>query len=171
MNIFIQALHAFSLGCVSFAGQCYGAKKYKRIDKLAITTILCGGGLILVEAILVTIFPEAVIGIFNSDPAVLAVGRNILLINTWGYLLNAFSDVLINCVKGMGRSIGPTVINLGAKMLPQTIWVWVFFPMHRTIEWLYLSSPISWLISSVVLTIYYICIRKKLDRELVLETA
>lgn len=171
MNIFIQALHAFSLGCVSFAGQCYGAKKYKRIDKLAITTILCGGGLILVEAILVTIFPEAVIGIFNSDPAVLAVGRNILLINTWGYLLNAFSDVLINCVKGMGRSIGPTVINLVAKMLPQTIWVWVFFPMHRTIEWLYLSSPISWLISSVVLTIYYICIRKKLDRELALETA
>ena len=170
MNIFIQALHAFSLGCVSFAGQCYGAKKYKRIDKLAITTILCGSGLILLEALAVTIFPEAVIGIFNSDPAVLRVGKSILLINTWGYLLNAVNDVLINCVKGMGRSIGPTIINLVAKMLPQAIWVWVFFPMHRTIEWLYLSSPISWLISSVVLVIYYICIRKKLDRELALAT-
>ncbi|MBR2311175.1 MAG: MATE family efflux transporter [Oscillospiraceae bacterium] len=171
MNIFIQALHAFSLGCVSFAGQCYGAKKYKRIDKLAITTILCGSGLILLEALVVTIFPEAVIGIFNKDPAVLRVGKAILLINVWGYLLNAVNDVLINCVKGMGRSIGPTVINLTTKLLPQVIWVWVFFPMRRTIEWLYLASPISWLISSVVLAIYYICIRKKLDRELALEAA
>ena len=171
MNIFIQALHAFSLGCVSFAGQCYGAKKYKRIDKLAITTILCGSGLILLEALVVTIFPEAVIGIFNKDPAVLRVGKAILLINVWGYLLNAVNDVLINCVKGMGRSIGPTVINLTTKLLPQGIWVWVFFPMRRTIEWLYLASPISWLISSVVLAIYYICIRKKLDRELALEAA
>ena len=171
MNIFIQALHAFSLGCVSFAGQCYGARKYKRIDKLAITTILCGSGLILVEALVVTFFPDAVIGIFNNDPAVLRVGKTILLINVWGYLLNAVNDVLINCVKGMGRSIGPTIINLTAKMLPQVIWVWVFFPMRRTIEWLYLSSPISWLISSVVLVIYYISVRKKLDRQLALEAA
>lgn len=171
MNIFIQALHAFSLGCVSFAGQCYGAKKYKRIDKLAITTILCGSGLILVEALVVTFFPDAVIGIFNNDPAVLRVGKTILLINVWGYLLNAVNDVLINCAKGMGRSIGPTIINLTAKMLPQVIWVWVFFPMRRTIEWLYLASPISWLISSVVLVIYYISVRKKLDRQLALEAA
>ena len=101
----------------------------------------------------------------------LRVGKSILLINVWGYLLNAVNDVLINCVKGMGRSIGPTVINITTKMLPQLIWVWVFFPMRRTIEWLYLASPISWLISSVVLLVYYICVRKKLDKELALETA
>lgn len=171
MNIFIQAIHAFSLGCVSFAGQCYGAKKYKRIDRLAITTILCGGGLILVEALLVTAFPKQVIGIFNNDPAVLKIGRTILLINTWGYLLNAFSDVLINCVKGMGRSIGPTIMNITANMLPRVLWVLLIFPMHRTIEWLYVCFPVSWLISSVGLVIYYICVRKKLDRELALEIA
>lgn len=170
MNIFIQAIHAFSLGCVSFAGQCYGAKKYKRIDRLAITTILCGGGLILVEALLVTAFPKQVIGIFNNDPAVLKVGRTILLINTWGYLLNAFSDVLINCVKGMGRSIGPTIMNITANMLPRVLWVLLVFPMHRTIEWLYVCFPVSWLISSVGLVIYYTSVRKKLDKELALET-
>lgn len=171
MNIFIQAIHAFSLGCVSFAGQCFGAKKYKRIDRLAITTILCGGGLILAEALLVTAFPNQVIGIFNNDPAVLKVGRNILLINTWGYLLNAFSDVLINCVKGMGKSIGPTIMNITANMLPRVLWTLLIFPMHRTIEWLYICFPVSWLISSVALVIYYICVRRKLDRELKLETA
>lgn len=171
MNIFIQAIHAFSLGCVSFAGQCYGAKKYKRIDRLAITTILCGGGLILAEALIVTAFPHRVIGIFNNDPAVLKVGKTILLINTWGYLLNAFSDVLINCVKGMGRSIGPTVMNISANMLPRVLWVLLIFPMNRSIAWLYVCFPISWLISSVGMVIYYISVRKKLDRELALEMA
>lgn len=171
MNIFMQAIHAFSLGCVSFAGQCYGAKKYKRIDRLAITTILCGGSFLLIEALLVTFFPNAVIGIFNSDPRVLAVGKSILLINAWGYLLNACSDVLLNCVKGMGRSVGPTVINISANMLPRVLWVWFIFPLHRTVEWLQLCMPFSWFISSVALIIYYISVRKKLDRELALETA
>lgn len=171
MNIFMQAIHAFSLGCVSFAGQCYGAKKYKRIDRLAITTILCGGSFLLIEALLVTFFPNAVIGIFNSDPRVLAVGKSILLINAWGYLLNACSDVLLNCVKGMGRSVGPTVINISANMLPRVLWVWFIFPLHRTVEWLQLCMPFSWFISSVALIIYYISVRKKLDRELTLETA
>ena len=171
MNIFMQAIHAFSLGCVSFAGQCYGAKKYKRIDRLAITTILCGGGFLLIEALLVTFFPNAVIGLFNSDPRVLEVGKSILLINAWGYLLNACSDVLLNCVKGMGRSVGPTIMNISANMLPRVLWVWFIFPLHRTVEWLQMCMPVSWLISSVALTIYYIHIRKKLDRELALETA
>ena len=171
MNIFIQAIHAFSLGCVSFAGQCYGAKKYKRIDQLAITTILCGSGLILLEAVLVTIFPNQVIGVFNSDPAVLSVGKTILMFNVWGYLLNTVSDVLINCTKGMGRSIGPTVMNVTTNMLPRALWTLLIFPMHRTVEWLYVCFPVSWLISSVAMVIYYICVRKKLDRELALETA
>lgn len=170
MNIFMQAIHAFSLGCVSFAGQCYGAKKYKRIDRLAITTILCGGSFLLIEALLVTFFPNVVIGIFNSDPRVLEVGKSILMINAWGYLLNAFSDVLINCVKGMGRSIGPTVMNITTNMLPRVLWVWFIFPLHRTVEWLQMCMPFSWLISSVAMTIYYISVRKKLDRKLTLET-
>lgn len=171
LNMLMQALHAFALGCVSFAGQCFGAKKYKRIDKLAMTTVLCGGGMILAEALLVTAFPDAVIGIFNDDPAVLEAGRTLLLINVWGYLLNAVGDVYLNCSKGMGRSIGPTVMNLVGNMLPRIIWVWFFFPMHRTMEWLYLCFPISWLLNSVAQIIYYFCIRKKLDRELALETA
>ena len=125
----------------------------------------------MVEALLVTIFPNTVIGIFNRDPAVLAVGRNILLINTWGYLLNASSDVLINCVKGMGKSIGPTVMNLTANMLPRVLWVLFILPLNRTIEWLYVCYPVSWLICSVALVIYYISVRRKLDAELALETA
>ena len=171
MNIFMQAIHAFSLGCVSFAGQCYGAKKYKRIDRLAITTILCGSSFLLIEALLVTIFPNEVIGIFNSDPRVLEIGKSILLITAWGYLLNAFSDVLINCVKGMGRSVGPTIMNISTNMLPRVLWVWFIFPLNRTVEWLQMCMPASWLISSVAMVIYYICVRKKLDKELTLETA
>ena len=138
---------------------------------MAVTTILCGSGLLLVEAIIVTLFPNAIIGIFNKDPAVLAIGKTILLIQAWGFLLNAFSDVLSNCVKGMGRSIGPTIINIAANMLPRVLWVLLIFPLNRTVTWMYMCFPLSWLISSVTLTVYYIAVRKKLDRELALETA
>ena len=171
MNLFMQALHAFSLGCVSFAGQCYGAKNYKRIDRLAITTILCGCGLMLVEALVVTAFPNAIISLFNNDPEVLKIGKVILMINVWGYFLAAATDVLSNCVKGMSRSVGPTIINLSSNMLPRVLWVLLIFPLYRSVTWLYICYPVSWLISSIALIIYYISVRKKLDRELALETA
>ncbi|MBO5868430.1 MAG: MATE family efflux transporter [Oscillospiraceae bacterium] len=170
LNMLIQALHAFALGCVSFAGQCFGAKKYKRIDQLAITTVLCGGGMILVEALLITVFPEAVIGVFNNDPAVIAAGKTLLLINIWGYLLNAVGDVYLNCSKGMGKSIGPTVMNVVGNMLPRVLWVWFVFPLNRTMEWLYLCFPLAWLVNSVLQIIYYKTVRRKLDLEKTAET-
>lgn len=170
-NMLYQVLHAFALSCVSFAGQCYGAKKYKRIDELAGTTLLCGGGMLTLVALLATLFPEFVIGIFNNDPAVLEAGKSIMLINVWGYLLNAVADVFLNCSKGMGRSVGTTVMNVAGNILPRVIWVWFFFPMHHTIVWLYLCYPISWAISSIAQVTYYIRIRKQLDKQLLQDAA
>lgn len=169
-SITYQVVHAFALASVSFAGQCYGAKKYKRIDRLAGTTLLCGGGLLAVVALVCTFFTDAIIGIFNSDPAVLEIGRTLLVIELWGHLLFMVADVLINCLKGMGCSFGPTVMNVVGNMLPKLLWVWFVFPLHRSFWWLYVCIPISWVCTSLAMLCYYMVVRRKLDRQLALET-
>lgn len=168
-NLVYQIIHGFSLACVSSSGQCYGARKYKRIDQLAIKAILCSGALVAAAAGLMTLFPGFVIGIFNDSPDVIAVGKNILLINSWSYVIYVVSDIYLSCTRGMGRSLGITLMNIAAIIAPRLIWIWFFFPQCRTIEFLYLCYPFSYITSAVAQFIYFKMVRKKVDEQALAE--
>jgi len=168
-SLLYQVMHAFSLANVSFAGQCYGARKYKRIDRLAITSLICCDSIVAVLALLATIFSAGIIGLFNSDPDVIAVGKSVLIINVWSYLIFTISDTYVSCNRGMGRSMGVTLMNIIGIITPRLIWVWVFFPMCRTIEFLQLCYPISFVVSSIAQVAYYRIVRRQLDKQLLQE--
>ncbi|MBR2311176.1 MAG: MATE family efflux transporter [Oscillospiraceae bacterium] len=168
-NLVYQIIHGFSLACVSSSGQCYGAKKYKRIDQLAIKAILCSGALVAAAAGLMTLFPDIVIGIFNDSPDVIAVGKNILLINSWSYVIYVVSDIYLSCTRGMGRSMGITLMNIAAIIAPRLIWIWFFFPSCRTIEFLYLCYPFSYVTSAIAQFIYFKMVRRKVDKQALAE--
>ena len=170
-NLVYQIIHGFALATVSSSGQCYGAKKYKRIDELAIKGTLVCGGLVAAAAALMTLAPGFVIGVFNNSPDVIAVGKNLLLINTWSYLIYAMSDIYLSCTRGMGRSLGITMMNVAAIILPRLLWIWFLFPYHRSIEFLYFCYPTSYAISAVAQIIYFKVVRRKLDRQVLAETA
>lgn len=170
-NLVYQIIHGFALACVSSSGQCFGAKKYKRIDQLAINATLACGTLVAIAAMLMSLFPAFVIGIFNESPDVIAVGKNILLIVVWSYLLYAVSDMFLSCTRGMGKSLGITVMNIASIITPRLLWIWFVFPTCRTIEFLFLCYPISYIISSVAQITYFKIVRKRADRRLALETA
>ena len=163
-NLVYQIIHGFALACVSSSGQCYGAKKYKRIDELAIKATFACGGLVAAAAALMTLFPSFVIGIFNDSPDVIAVGKNLLLINIWSYVVYVVSDIYLSCTRGMGRSLGITLMNIVAIIAPRMLWIWFLFPHCRTIEFLYLCYPVSYIISAVAQIIYFKIVRKKVDR-------
>ena len=168
-NLVYQIIHGFALATVSSSGQCYGARKYKRIDELAIKGTLVCGGLVAAAAALMTLAPGLVISIFNNSPDVIAVGKNLLLINTWSYVIYALSDIFLSCTRGMGRSLGITMMNVAAIILPRMLWIWFLFPYCRTIEFLYFCYPTSYAISAVAQIIYFKIVRKKLDRQVLVE--
>lgn len=163
-NLVYQIIHGFALACVSSSGQCYGARKYKRIDKLAIKGTLVCGGLVAAASAVMTLFPNFVIGVFNDSPDVIAVGKNILLISLWSYVLYAVSDIYLSCTRGMGKSLGITLMNIAAIITPRLLWIWLLFPQCRTIEFLYLCYPISYLTSAVAQIIYFKMVRGEVDR-------
>ena len=168
-NLVYQIIHGFALACVSSSGQCYGAGKYKRIDKLAFKATLVCGSLVAAAAALMTLFPGFVIGIFNDDLEVIKAGKVLLLINVWSYLLYTVSDVYLSCTRGMGKSMGITMMNIASIITPRLIWIWFFFPMCRTIWFLYLCYPVSYLISAVAQVAYYRIVRRRLDRKALAE--
>ena len=165
-TLLYQIIVSVYTACVSFAGQCYGARQYKRIDALLLRSIgVCCGG-ILAAAVLCTVFSRQLLGLFNSDPAVIDAGMDLLMINCWGYLIYSISETTLGCLRGMGQSGVPSLLNFCGICLPRILWVLLIFPMHRTIMFLYLCYPISYAVSAVLQLGCYIHCRKKLNAQI-----
>ena len=162
-NISYLVNTAFSSATVSFAGQCYGAKAYKRIDKLAVSASLSNCGILLVIATVVTLFPRQLLSIFNSDPDVIEAGVFKLLMCSWTTMLFAISEIMIGCVRGMGKSMQPTVLNMISLCGVRLLWIWFVFPLcPHDPAYLYLCFPASWVVAMVFQTAYFLHCRKQL---------
>lgn len=159
-----QVIGAFYTACVSFSGQCYGARQYRRIDSLLLRGVgLCWLFMSVISTIC-TVFARPLLGLFNSNPEVIEVGIGVLIINCWGYMLYSVSEVVLGCLRGMGKSGVPSFLNLLGICLPRLIWVFLIFPLNATVSFLYLCYPISWGISAALQSGYYLYCRRRLPK-------
>ena len=65
-------------------------------------------------------------------------------------MLNASLDVFVNAVRGMGNSTMPTVIMMIGICGVRLLWLWTVFPMHHTLEMIYICFPISWTVTTIL---------------------
>ena len=163
-NFNYLVINSFNAGMVSFAGQCYGARNYKRIDKLLGAAHLMCGSILVVMAIAMTVWAEPILRLFNDKQEVINEGWFKLVLCAWTYIFYAPSEIFTGAIRGMGRSTVPMILNLVGVCVPRILWALVIFPycLKREPEYLYLCLPISWVISSVFQIIYYYRLRKKL---------
>jgi len=92
------------------------------------------------------------VGIFNNDPALVAIGATFLRIATAGYLVMGINSALMNCISGAGDTLPNMIINI--------IMIWViqipltYILSHYTSLGVY---GIRWamVVSTVVGTIAY----------------
>ena len=154
---------AFSSACVSFAGQCYGAKEYKRLDQLALSASVSNCAILTVLATVVTLFPRQLLGLFTSDPNVIEAGIFKMILCSWSTILFGISEVMVGCVRGMGKSTQPTVLNLICICGARLAWIWFVFPLcPYEPAYLYLCFPVSWFLAAVCQSANFILCRKKL---------
>ena len=160
-----QVLAAFYSGCINFTGQCFGAGKYKRIDKVAyISSAICVVFVTICSTI-ITLIPGKFIGIFNTDPNVIAFGADKLVLMSWSYVIYGISEVIMGCLRGMRETGIPSAINIFCVCLVRVLWIVLACPLFPNSQlFLYSCYPISYGLSVFVMTIYFIKCRKKLDR-------
>jgi len=156
------AQNTFSVMATSFAGQNYGAQKYKRIDK---TLIYCLASVLTVGVVLGTVaytFGETLLGIYApGNLEAIAYGmirfKYVLLL----YFFCGLMETLTGVIRGIGRSIIPMLISVIGVCGVRIMWVLCIFPRYRTLEMLFVSYPISWIVTMLILLIAYLIIRKK----------
>ena len=66
------------------------------------------------------------------------------------YVLCGIMGVLSGFLRGLGFSLQPMIATVSCVLIVRTTWIFVFFPMNHTIEWLYLCYPITYIATCLV---------------------
>lgn len=163
-----QVLIAFYSACVSFSGQCFGAQKLKRIDRVMFTALGFCCSFVALLSLVFTIYPNPFLSIFNSDPEVIKAGASKLIIMSWSYVLYAASEIVLGCLRGMRRTSITTAMNIFCVCGIRLIWLWCICPIDpANPTLLYFCYPVSYVFSLSALAVYYIIVRRKLNRKAV----
>ncbi len=160
-----MSMNSIYQSTLSFTSQNMGAKKYHRIDKILLQGLAIVSVVGLVLGIGAYICGDFLLGIFTNDPKVITFGLNRMKIVSATYLLCGLMDVTVGSLRGMGYSILPMIVSLTGACLFRVIWIFTIFQIYRTQESLYISYPISWILTTIAHICCYLVIRKKLLKQ------
>ncbi len=154
------AMNAVYHTALTFVGQNVGAGKYERLKKIF---FLCIGmvlviGLVLGESVFV--FGKYLLEIYASEEnkaAIIQAGCARLSIICSTYFLCGLMDVACGLLRGMGKAVQPMIVSLLGSCVFRIVWVQVVCPLYPdNILALYVSYPISWILTAGVHYIFCI---------------
>lgn len=151
---------------LSFTAQNYGAKKPKRITKTFIYCIAIVTIIGLVMGVGSYVFGDFLLGIYSPDQVVVDLGLKRLSIVGMCYAFCGIMDVCAAAIRGIGYSFMPMIVSIIGACAFRIVWIMTIFQWHHEIETLYISYPISWILTIVIHLCCYLCVRKKAYQKL-----
>lgn len=155
------SVNAVTQACMSFTSQNYGVGKYKRMDRVLINCLILS---VVISGVLGCgsyAFGTEILKVYTEDPKVIQCGLEILSMTTVTYFLCGIMDLFPGALRGMGRSGVPMILSIIGTVGTRIVWIFMLFPQHRSLEFLFISYPASWLLTIVMQVICFYFVRKQ----------
>ena len=159
------AIDALSQAAISFTGQNYGAKNFKRIDRIFAYTLGIGCFLALLFGVTAYHFAPQLLSIYTHDPAVIEIGVDIMFIVCIFCFINCTMNIPFNVVRGMNRSLFPMISTILCVCVLRVIWIYTIFAKYHTLTVLFTSWPFTKGVASITGLIYFFWLRKRIRKE------
>ncbi len=160
-------MNAFYHASQTFTSQNVGAKKPERITKVfSLCMLFVGivGGLV---SIAVYVFaPKLLLIYLPKDPAAVDYALQRISVITVTYVLCGFMEVLTGAMRGMGRSVTPMLVSLVGTCILRVVWVYTVFAVSPTLTTLFISYPVSWVLTTSAHFCCFIYSKRKLTHSL-----
>ena len=166
------AMNAIYQTALSFTSQNVGAHKVKRINKILMQCL----GIVTVIGLILGVgayaFAGSLLKIYSSDPEVIKYGILRMGYVCAPYFLCGIMDVIVGSIRGLGYSIMPMLVSLTGACMLRVVWIYTVFAHLHTLQSLYISYPISWLLTfSIHLICYAFVYHKYKKKEFAAQTA
>lgn len=159
------SVNSVTQGCMSFTSQNYGVGNFKRMDRVLIDCIILSSSVALLIGGGVYLFGTQVLGIYSSEPEVIACGLEVLSYTTLTYFMCGIMDLFPGALRAMGYSTVPMILSIIGTVGLRIVWIYGFFPYHRSLAFLFISYPASWGITIVMQVICFFFVRKAVRRK------
>ena len=161
LGFLYASINAVTQACMSFTSQNFGVGKYKRMDRVLLDCVALSVGVSLVLGVGAYLMGPQLLGIYTAEPDVVQCGLEILSITTVPYFLCGIMDLLPGALRGMGHSAVPMVLSVIGTVGTRVLWIYVFFPQHRSLYFLFISYPGSWIATILMQAVCYWFVRKR----------
>lgn len=155
------AMNAMHQAAITFTSQNLGAQKYVRIRKVCLLSVLSVTVIGIALGCVALLFKDALLSIYSDVPEVIAAGEIRLLIIASTYFLCGIMDVLCGALRGLGSTVLPMVVSILGACAFRIFWIYCVLPFNRTLNMLYISYPVSWIITAAV---HAVCFARMLRR-------
>lgn len=160
-------LNAFGQATVTFVSQNYGAGNQERCQRVLRMSMLMGIGGDLVLIGLMYLLRIPLIHLFTSDEAVIQFAMTRILYVTSLHFLVGTYEISGGALRGLNHSMVPAMISVLGTCAFRLLYVFFFFPTHRSFETLLLVYPISWILTGTAMNIAWAVVRRKSFRGLI----
>ena len=144
-------MNSFGQACTTFVGQNYGAGKGDRCRRVLKLSLLQSLISTMVVSGLILLFSHPLLGIFNTDPDVIATARIRLEYIFFAYLFSFAQEGLSGYLRGFGVSFIPAACSVVGICGVRLTWIFTVFrrlPSFKTIMQVY---PISLGVTAVAI--------------------
>ena len=151
---------------MSFTSQNYSVGKQKRMDRVLLDCMLLSAGVSVVLGVGAYVFGSQILRVYTTETEVIQCGLEILSITTVPYFLCGIMDLIPGALRGMGHSAVPMVLSVIGTVGTRIVWIYGFFPQHRSLHFLFISYPGSWIITIAMQAVCFWFVRKKCVKQL-----
>lgn len=156
-----MSMNSVYQACVTFTSQNLGAGKYDRIGKVLKTclAVVTAVGLIMGNAFY--FFGSKLLAIFTTNPETIEYGLNRMAVICTIYFLCGLMDTLCGSLRGLGYSVMPMIVSLIGACGLRIVWIYTVFRVYHNLTVLYMSYPITWMITATAHLICYFIIKQR----------
>lgn len=138
----------------TFVAQNMGANKVDRIKKGVKVSVMMSASLAGFVIIIFMLFSKQLIGLFNTDPEVIAIGSQYLSIIGPGFIAICTSFMYTSAIRGAGDSMFSlisSIISLWLIRIPSSY----ILSSYLGTAGIWLGIPIGWVLGWLIPVIYY----------------
>ncbi len=149
------SMNAFTDACITFTSQAAGAQDTHQVRRVMRVTLILMTIASASMGILLTVFGNSLLLLYTNDPDVIVAGMVRMRYVVLWLWINAVLDIPAASMRGMDYSSTPTVVMMLGIVVVRLIYIATFWRAHPTLEMLYFCFPLSWVITTIAMFLFW----------------
>lgn len=140
--IFLMPSFGINQGMQPIVGFNYGAKQYDRAKKTLLLSLIASTCIFVLGAIIINVAPEALVGMFNSDPQLMDITINGLKKYTVSLPILGIGVIGTNYIQSIGKAKVAIILSLLRQCI-LLIPLMIILPKYLGLNGVWFSQPLA----------------------------